>query len=211
MPDFVNNLGFLASQNYFLAYFIFYIAVMFLGTIAEFTGFWLVFKGFFGPWGLIIFPAVVILSSASGDLLWYSFGNALKETRFGNFVKNRLPKYAKLEESLKKNGTNLIFMARFVYGSAFPIIFSIGWFGMKLQKFFKMSFISNCIWVPILTGIAYGLTLGLTPLQSVAVFKEFEIAFLIGIVSFLILSYLATKLVKYIFKRMRPLDNSTSA
>lgn len=202
MANLLNNIGFLASQNHFLTYFIFYIATIFAGSVAEFTGFWLVFKGFLGPWGLLFFPLVVLASSTTGDLMWYYFGRALRETRFGNFVKNRLPGHAKMEERIHRNGTNLIFATRFVYASAFPIIFSIGWAGMRFKKFFKMSLVSSLIWVPVLTGIAYGLTLSLTPLQSVVVFKQFEIVFLIGIVSFFVLNYLVTKLVRYFLKRL---------
>ncbi len=202
MTSFITALGILASQNHFLAYFIFYIGIIFLGSIAEFTGFWLVFRGFFGPWAPIIFPVVIILSSVTGDLLWYSFGRSLKETRFGNFVKNRLPNYSKIEGGVQKNGAHWIFFSRFVYASAFPVLFSVGWAGMHFKKFFKLSFISNLLWAPILTGVAYSLTLSLTPLESLAVFKEFEIVLLIGIVSFLILNYFAMKLIRLILKRI---------
>lgn len=198
MASLINNFGLLANQNHFSAYFIFYIATIFAGSVAEFTGFWLVFKGFLGPWGLLFFPLVVFASSTTGDLMWYYFGRALRETRFGNFVKNRLPGHAKIEERIHKNGINLVFATRFIYASAFPLIFSIGWAGVRFKKFFRMSIVSSLVWVPVLTGIAYVLTLSLAPLQSVAIFKDFEIVFLIGIVTFFILNYLVTRFIKYL-------------
>src|SRR5258708_7606955 len=88
MSEFVRDVVLLAGQNQFLAYFIIYLATIFLGNIAAFIGLWIALRGTFGVWGVPLMAADIYASEITGDLLWYSLGSALRDTRFGNFVKN---------------------------------------------------------------------------------------------------------------------------
>jgi len=196
MANFLTNLGLLASQNPFLAYFIIYVITIFLGNISAFAGFWLVFRSNFGALGVPLLILTIFCANVSGDLLWYSLGRALRETRLGNFVKNRLPGHAKIENNLQKNGPGWIFVSKFLYGSSMPIIFSIGWTRIDFKKFFRVSLLSILVWLPILSGLAYGLILGLMPLGAVAIFKNFEVAFFLGLGIFLLLDYFLAKLFR---------------
>ncbi len=200
MGQFLANFGLLAGQNHFLAYFIVYVVTIFLGNISAFAGLWLALRGYFGQWGILWILLTVFSAEASGDLLWYSLGRTLRETRFGNFVKNRLPGHERIEKNLQKNGTNWVFFSKFLYASSFPIIFSIGWARTNFKKFFKTSLVALILWLPILTGLAYGLVFGLTPLGAIAAFstlsKKFEILFFVGLGLFLVLDYFLARLVR---------------
>lgn len=199
MSSFLTDIGLIASQNHFLAYFIVYLVTIFLGNISAFAGFWIAARGFFGSWGIPFLILTIFVADISGDLLWYSLGSALRDTRFGNWVKNRIRGHEKIEARLHKNGAHWIFVSKFLYASSFPIIFTVGWCKVGFKKFFKTSLLSILLWVPILSAIAYGLTLGLYSLGSLAIFKRLEVIFFVGLGLFLLADYFAAKIMRKIF------------
>lgn len=202
MESFISGIGFLASQNLPLAYFIIYIATIFLGNIAAFASVWIIFQGRFGAAGIPLLVLTIFLADLSGDLLWFSLGRATRDTRLGNWIKRRLPSWhEKVEGAFKHNGTRWIVLSKFVYASAFPIIFSAGWSRMKFKRFLRNSLLSIAMWLPILVGLAYGLASGLSPLRAISIFHNFEVTFLIGLVLFIVLDYLIVKFVGKIFIR----------
>jgi len=196
-----SNLGLLASQNPFLAYFIIYVITIFLGNIAAFVSFWLVFQGYFGEWGIPALILTIFLADMTGDLLWYSLGRAFRDTRVGNWIKKHLPGRVRIERALMMNGKKWIFLSKFVYASSFPVIFSIGWTRMEFKKFFRNSLLSILIWIPILLGLAYGLVSGLSPLRAMNAFHDFEWIFFIGLGLFIFLDYLLARVVGKILER----------
>lgn len=190
------NIGLLASQNLLLAYFIIYVATIFLGNISAFVSFWIVFQGYFGVWGIPLLILTIFLADMTGDLLWYSLGRATRETRFGNWIRRRLPAWhAKVENAFEHNGRRWIFLSKFVYASAFPVIFSAGWSRMKFQHFFRNSLFSVLLWLPVLLGLAYGLISGLSPLGAVYAFRDLGLTLFIGLALFLLLDYFIAKFI----------------
>ncbi len=201
MSAILTTLGLLASQNMFLAYFIIYIATIFLGNISAFAAFWAVFHGALGFWGVPLLIVTIFVADVSGDLLWYSLGQALRDTRFGNFVKNHLRHHEKIERAVQKNGAGWIIMSKFLYASAFPVIFLTGWAKMEFGKFIKTSLLSIAIWLPILSGLAYGLFSGLSPLRAVSIFKRFEVVLITGLVLFVVADYFIARLARKVIGR----------
>jgi membrane protein DedA with SNARE-associated domain len=198
----VADIGLLASQNLFLAYFIIYIATIFLGNISAFASFWIVFQGYFGMWGVPFLILTIFLADVTGDLLWYALGRATRDTKFGRWIKHRLPSWhGRVERAFERNGKRWIILSKFFYASAFPVIFSAGWSRMEFKKFFHNSVLSVVIWLPILIGLSYGLISGLAPLRAVAIFRNFELAFFIGLVLFLLLDYFIAKFIEKAFRR----------
>jgi len=209
MSTVLGSLGFIAGQNMFLAYFIVYIATIFLGNISAFAAFWVAFHGILGFWGIPFLVITIFAANVSGDLLWYSLGRALRNTRFGSFVKNHLPRHEKIERAIQKNGINWMIIAKVLYASSFPIVFSVGWARIKFKRFVKTSLLSVIIWLPILSGLAYGLFSGLSPLRAVSVFKRFEVVLIIGLVLFVIADYFVAKLLRKILGGKFGLLNGT--
>lgn len=216
MANFLTNIGLLAGQNPFLAYFIIYLVTIFLGNISAFASLWLALRGYLGTWGVPWILLTIFAAEATGDLLWYALGRTLRETRFGNFVKNHLPGHSKIEQNLERNGRNWIFLSKFLYGSTFPIIFLVGWTKTDFKKFFQTSLVALLLWLPILTGLAYGLIFSLTPLGAIAafkvIFKKFEFVFFFGLGLFVVADYFLAKAFKIIAARrfLRENDGSTN-
>ena len=203
MNSIVADIGLLAGQNLFLAYFIIYITTIFLGNISAFASFWIVFQGYLGAWGIPFLILTIFLANLTGDLLWYSIGRATRNTKFGNWIRRRLPSWhGKLEETFERNGKRWIILSKFVYAAAFPVIFSAGWSKMGFKRFFRNSVLSILAWLPVLTGLAYGLVSGLSPLRAIALFRNFELIFFIGLALFLLFDYfLARFLARALWKK----------
>ncbi|OGY99754.1 MAG: hypothetical protein A2945_02030 [Candidatus Liptonbacteria bacterium RIFCSPLOWO2_01_FULL_52_25] len=201
MSEWINALGSLASQNLFLAFFIVYLATIFLGNVSAFATFWIAFRGGFGAWGTPLALIAIFAAEVSGDLLWYSLGNKLRDTRLGTFIKNYLPRHEQLEQKMQKRNVRYVVLSKFIYASSFPIVFMVGWSRVAFKRFFKTSALTLAVWVPLLMGIAYGLFSGLSPLGAIATFRQFEINFFIGIAAFIVANYFLTKLVKIVFGR----------
>lgn len=196
----VENLGRFAAENQFLAYFTVYVATIFLGNISAFAGLWAALRGAFGPYGLPLIILTILFAEASGDIIWYSVGRGLRDTRFGNFIKNKFAaRHDKIESSLQRNGASWVFFSKFLYASAFPVIFAVGWSGVEFKKFFKVSLLSVLFWVPLLTAVSYALVSTLSPLEANNIFGRVEILFLVGLGLFALIDYFLMKFLKKIF------------
>lgn len=207
MSEITATVALLASHNPLVAYFIIYLATIFFGNISAFVSFWIIAQTNFGIWGFPLLILVVFGADFSGDMLWYTLGRKLRNTRFGEWVKNHLPGHAKAETTLQNHGRYWIYFSKFIVGSAPPVIFLIGWTGMPTRQFAKNSIYSILLWLPILTGVAYGLVSGLSPLGTINDFKKFEWNFLIGIALFIFMNHLiarfASKLLKDKFDKSK--------
>lgn len=199
MSEWIDTLRILADQNLFLAFFIIYLGTIFFGNISAFATFWIAFRGGFGAWGIPLAALVIFAAEVSGDMLWYSLGSTLRDTRLGTFLKNRLPNHEKLESKIQTKIVRMVVLSKFIYASSFPIIFMIGWSRVAFKRFFRASSLTLAAWVPLLMGIAYGLFSSLSPLGAIATFRQFEINFFIGIAAFIVANYFLTKLVKFVF------------
>jgi len=183
------------GKNPIGAYFIIYIATVFLGNISAFVSFWIIFEANFGIIGFSFLILTVFLSDMTGDLLWYSLGRSLRGTRFGLWVETHMPGHAKAEALVQRKGRQWLFLSKFVLGFAPPVVFSIGWSGMKFKTFYRNSLLSILLWLPILMGLAYGIVSGLAPLAATD-FRRLEWVALIGFFLFVVLDYALAKGVK---------------
>ena len=194
VSTFIASAAAFASHNVLLAYFIIYLATIFIGNISAFASFWLTVQGYLGPQGIPPLIIVIFLANVSGDLLWYTAGRTLRNTRLGYWIQHRIPGYEKAEAMAVKNGRNMMFFSKFVYASAFPLIFSLGWIRLPLKKFLRTSALAALLWMPILFGLSYAVTLGFSPLAAAAAFKDFGLIFLAALMVFIVLNYLVARI-----------------
>jgi membrane protein DedA with SNARE-associated domain len=203
VSELLSHLVAAASQNVPLAFFIIYLGTIFVGNISAFVSFWIILNGNFGSWGIPLLILTIFLADMTGDLSWYSLGRATHDTRFGHWIRGHVPGYKRAEATIEKNGGMLIFFAKFIYASSFPVIFSLGWTKMPFKRFLRNSVLSILIWLPILIGLAFGLIYGLSPLGALAIFKDLEWVFLIGLILFIVFDYWLARVIGRLFERRR--------
>jgi len=192
----------LAGQNPFLAYFIIYLAIIFLGNLGAFAALWVAFQGALGAWGVPLTLIAGYCANLSGDALWYGMGRWLRSTRLGNWIKRRAPHHEKIEAHITQRGRRWMLFAKFAYGSNFPIIFTIGWTRMDFRSFFRRAMLAAAIWLPVILGLSYGLYSGLAPLAAaISTLKDFELLFLAALALFIIIQFALARAFGKIFGR----------
>jgi len=189
----------LASQNIFLAYVIIYGATIFFGNIGAFASLWVAFQGDLGAWGVLGVLVAAFVANVTGDIVWYSLGRGLRATRLGRWIKNRFPNHIKFDEHIERKGPRWMLFAKFAYGSNFPILFSLGWARYDFRRFIRRSLLAIAIWLPVILGVSYGLYSSLSPLAGISTIKTFEVLFLAGLVTFIIVQYVFTRIAERFF------------
>lgn len=184
-----------------LLYFGTYLSIIILGNVVSFATLWLAFQGDVQIGPFLVVVSLVLFADISGDLTWYWLGRSLRGTRFGTFIYRRVPQRENIERHIQKRATRWIFLSKFIPFSTFPIIFSAGWANVPFRKFFPVSLAAIVSSVATLVLLSFGLSLGLSPLEPVAAFKQFERLFLLGIIIFLALNFLAAKLSRRVLRR----------
>jgi membrane protein DedA with SNARE-associated domain len=188
------------QKNPLGAYFVIYLAVTLFGNIAAFVSLWIIFAANLGPFGLLAFVLAVFLADTSADILWFSLGQSLRDTRFGLWVETHIPGHAKAAALFQSKGRKWLVFSKFVLGFAPPVVFSIGWSGMDFKTFYKNSLLATILWLPVLLGISYAIISGLTPLAA-SDFRRIEWVVLCGFVLFIALDYVLAKGIKLLARR----------
>lgn len=189
-----------AGKNPLGTYLVIYLTSVILGNIGSFAGFWIIFETNFGFVGFLFLILVIFLADMTEDLIWYSLGRSLRDTRFGLWIEQHIPGHAKAEIMVKEKGLQWLYLSKFIEGGAPIITFSMGWIGMNFKRFYKNSLLSILLWLPILTILAYGIISGLAPL-AVANLKMIGWVALGGFVLFIVLDYAVAKGVKLLTTR----------
>ena len=178
------------------------------GNISAFVSFWLVFAANIGIFGFLGLVVTIFLADTTGDLLWYSLGRSLRGTNVGFWLETHIPWHDKIEAMVQRKGQRWIFLSKFAFGFALPVMFSIGWSGMEFKKFYKNSLLSTVIWLPVIVGLSYGIVSGLAPLAATD-FRKLEWVALGGFVLFIILDFAIAKGVEILAKRFLGSDDET--
>lgn len=187
------------SQNQLLFYIFTYLSIIFLGNIISFITLWIGLELKLNFFYFLIILILTYVGNISGDTLWFNLGKILKNTKLGYIILNLnyIKKYnGKFEEILEKNGLKWFIFSKFFYGSSPLIAFSLGWINQKFKKFLKLSSFITLIWIPILFIISYILFLSLSPLKTIIFFEKFEWIFILGLIFFILLEFLISKLIK---------------
>ncbi len=201
MASFLHAIGVLAAHNPLLAYLGFYGGVILFGNLGIFAGLWFVTQGYLGEWGILFFILTVFVAEITGDLLWYSLGRGLRDTKLGTFLKNHLPRHEKLERHLEKNCSRWVFLSKCAWGTTFPVVFLVGWSKVDFGKFFKTSLFAIALAVPIVLFVAAILISSVSYLRAVTAFRKFEWLFFAVLLVFLVIQLGIAKWVKFTFGR----------
>jgi membrane protein DedA with SNARE-associated domain len=190
------------NRNPLGAYFIIYLATTIFGNVSAFVSFWIIFAAGFGPLGFLFLFLTVFLADTSADILWYSLGQSLRDTRFGLWVEKHLPGHAKAEALFQSKSRKWLVLSKFILGFAPPVSFSIGWSsGMNFKTFYKSSLAASVLWLPVLFALSYGIVSGLTPFAA-SDFRRIEWVVLGGFVLFVIVNYAIAKGIKIMVRHL---------
>jgi len=170
-----------------------FFSTLIIGNVVSFTALWIGFREYSNTRILPFIILTLIAADLIGDILWYSLGRLGRDTRFGNFLHNHLPRQKKIETHIQKSSRQWIFLSKYIPSSTFAIIFSVGWARVEFKKFWPVSLAAIFSSLAIIIGLSWGLSAGLSLLEAVAFFKRFERILLVGVILFVAVSYIISK------------------
>lgn len=192
----IHSLETLVGGNAFLTYATLFLSTVIFGNVSAFITFWLAFFGYFGPNGVVYLAITVFLAGIFSDILWYSLGRASRETRFGNFLRNRFSKVKKIKEYINEDTINWIFLAKFISSTNAPFVFLTGWAKVNFKKFFHISLFAITNWMIIIMAVTYILKTTFSPIISIAILKSLEALLIFGAIIFLVANYILGRLFR---------------
>ncbi|TSC81692.1 MAG: hypothetical protein G01um101420_889 [Parcubacteria group bacterium Gr01-1014_20] len=192
----IHSVEVLAGGNTFLTYAALFLSTVIFGNISAFITFWLAFFGYFGPNGLIYLTITVFLAGMFSDMLWYLLGRTLRDTRFGNFLRNKFSRIKKLKDYINEDTLNWIFLAKFVSSTNAPFVFLTGWAKVSFKKFFRVSIFAIANWTILIMVITYLLKTTFSPIISIAILKSLEVLLIFGAIIFLVANYILGRLFR---------------
>lgn len=198
MSTFIQHFGTFIQGNPGPAFLAIFFAALCVGNVAGFTALWVAFKGYLGPWGILLTVGTLFAADIAGDFLWYSLGHYLTHTKFAGWIKLHLRFIPRLETKFQKNSTRLIFISKFIYGSSFPILFTAGWTKVPFRKYFETSLLAVISWMPVLVVLAYALFSSLSLVGAQVGFHRIELLFVFGLGVFIILDFLLSWVIRLI-------------
>lgn len=132
--------------------------IIFLGMFIEGEGI-ILFASIFAWQGLISWPLlaiVAIIGTIGGDVLWYSLGARMQNTRFGKWLDYRYEKTgAWVYENVVSKYPSYAIISKFMYFTTRPTIFLAGWHKLEFKKFLRITSYATAVWALIILGIGY--------------------------------------------------------
>lgn len=187
----MNGIEFFIQQNQLMVY-----LIIFLGMFIEGEGI-ILFASIFAWQGLISWPLlaiVAIIGTIGGDVLWYSLGSRLQNTRFGKWLDCRYEKTGEwVYENVVSKYPSYAIISKFMYFTTRPTIFLAGWHKLEFKKFLRITSYATVVWALIILGIGYffGYTVHLIGFKKVMHKVEF---LAIGV-------FLGVFIIEFILKR----------
>lgn len=196
MPPLLENLGNFILAHYEWRHFLIAAGMFIQWEVTLVLSMYLIVNGFLGWGGFVI---AIALGTAAYESLFYWFGRALGDTRFGRFIRRKIPQSERLEHILSAHANTLLFLSKFVaYLNSASILLS-GWVRLPFRKFVKIRALANIFWFIVLGTITYFFVSGYKLIGYEKIFRNFELVAIAIIVLIIIGSKRIAK--KFLWKK----------
>lgn len=173
MPPLLEGLGNFIIAHYEWRHFLIAAGMFIQWEVTLVLSMYLIVNGFLGWGGFIV---AVALGTAAYESLLYWFGRLLGDTKFGAFIRRKIPHHDRLEHILQAHSNTLLFLSKFVaYLNSASVVLS-GWIRMPFRKFVKIRSLANVFWFLVLGTITYFFVSGYKLLDHEKIFRNFELA-----------------------------------
>ena len=180
-----------------VAYALLFVGMALEGEIVLFTALYLANVGYFS---FSYLGPVIVTGIFVGDFLWYRLGIFLHT--HPRFVKARvfIERYTRiLDVQLLHRPVHTLFISKFTYGLNRPALIRAGAMGIPLTKFLEADIMAVVAWLTVIGGIGFGLSQSLE--SATHYIRYVEVGFVIGILAFIIITHLISKLFFYNVKK----------
>lgn len=179
--QYVSDLG-------WLIYAIIFIFMFVEGDVILFTAFYLANNGHLN---VSILIAIAVIGVTFGDIVWYKIGERLeKRSAFFRRIAARITKT--LDSRLQRYPISTLCITKFTYGIHHAVLLRAGAIRLPFKKYFLTMFSAAAFWTTVIGGLAYFSSASLDLLKKY--FKYGEVGLLIGLIIFLLIMHLLSKL-----------------
>jgi membrane protein DedA with SNARE-associated domain len=162
------------------------------GEVVLFVAAYLVYEGYLHPSALFLIAFTVV---PLGDYMWYSIGQHIGQAqpRIKRFA-DRIVGLAALalDHRLVNQSATTLLVSKFTYGFHRPTLLRIGMLHVPRPQFVRADIIASWLWIMIVAVIGYASAAWLSKLKRY--FKFAEVGLLIGILMYLFLSSVVSRL-----------------
>ena len=129
-----------------LAYVLIALGTTCFGNLVAVPAILLGFAGNLGPHGFWVTPLAVLGGHLLGDIVWFSLGKFLADTKAGAWVRRHLPKHRRVERFFESNSVYILALSKLLATPTVPILFMLGWAQTDPRRYARLSLISAGIW-----------------------------------------------------------------
>lgn len=129
-----------------LAYILVALGTMLFGNLVAVPAILLGFDGVFGQRGFLLFPLAVLAGHLVGDVVWFTLGRVLADTRFGEWLRKQLPKHKRVEAFFESGSVYILAFSKLLATPTVPILFLLGWYRTETRRYARLSAISAGVW-----------------------------------------------------------------
>ncbi len=168
------------------------LGLLFEGEVVLFVTAYLVYEGYLHPLGTLVIAFSIV---PIGDYIWYSIGRYIGHAK--PKVKNLADRFVRfialpLDWRLTTKSASTLLVSKFTYGFHRPTLLRIGMLNVPRRQFIRADIIASWTWIIIVGAIGYISAAELSKLKKY--FKFAEVGLLVGILIFLFLSSVVSRL-----------------
>jgi len=164
-------------------YALIFIAMIVEGDASLFATAFLAHEGILDPAITLI---VVYVGVTAGDILWYLLG--VRMSGMKGRLAHKIERLAKpFDRQLSSRPVHLIFVSKFTYGIHHAILARAGMLRMNFKRFIEIDLLGNTLWVAVVGGLGYFLSLSLPLLRHY--FRFVEVGLFFGLLLFIFLQH----------------------
>lgn len=129
-----------------LAYVLIALGTALLGNLVAFPSILLGLDGVFGTGSMFITPFAALAGQLMGDVTWYTLGRKVAGTRFGVWLKDRLPTHERVTRFFEGGSVYILITSKLLTTPTMPILFLLGWNKTPRARYARLSLISAGAW-----------------------------------------------------------------
>lgn len=129
-----------------LAYVLIALGTTCFGNLVAVPAVLLGFDGTLGSRGFFGVPLAVLAGHVLGDIVWFSLGRFLADTRPGRWLRAQLPVHERVQRFFDSGSVYILALSKLLATPTVPILFMLGWYQTVPTRYARLSVISAGIW-----------------------------------------------------------------
>ncbi len=134
------------SASPVVAYGLIALGTMFFGNLVAVPAILLGFDGTLGNKGVFGAPLAALAGHLTGDIVWFTLGKVLADTRPGIWIRAQMPEHKRVQRFFEEGSVYILAVSKLLATPTVPILFLLGWSKTENARYARLSLVSAGIW-----------------------------------------------------------------